>query len=161
MQPMSWPSLEEWVESDKNLNQKINELYKSELSPEEQAKELLQFSVEMYELPQTPLDIEDRNWEDAGDSWYEPISMFEQIAQHLFVEPENNDPRYLVLNSAYLIKHKLIIDMSQELGEFLGDDELLGLGYRGDSIFEAEMIPVKKGESWSELGCRFFIKEVV
>lgn len=155
-----WPSLEEWVESDKNLKQKINELYESGLSPEEQAKELLQFTIEMYKLPQTPLDIEDRNWEDAGDSWYEPISMFEQIAQLLFVEPENNDPRYLVLNSAYLIKHKLIIDMSQELGEFLGDDELLGLGYGGDSIFEAVMIPVKKGENWVDLGCTYYVKEV-
>ena len=85
--------------------------------------------------------------------------MFEQIAQLLFVESENNDPRYLVLNSAYLIKHKLIIDMSQELGEFLGNYELLGLGYRGDSVFEAEMIPIKKGENWVDLGCTYFVKE--
>jgi hypothetical protein len=107
-----------------------------------------------------PLDIMDRDWEDAGDSWYQPISIFEQIAQLRFVEPENNDPRYLVLNSAYLIKHKLIIDLSQELGEFLGEEELQGLGYRGENILDAELIPVKKGESWSELGCSSFTKEI-
>jgi len=87
--------------------------------------------------------------------------MFEQIAQLLFVEPENSDPRYLVINSAYLIKHKLVIDISQKLDEYLGDDELQGLGYRGDDILDAELIPVRKGESWVELGCRFFIKEAV
>jgi hypothetical protein len=161
MQRNTWPDLEEWVESDKDLKQKITGLYESELPEEEQAREALRFLVDTYELPQTPLDIEDREWEDAGDSFYLPISMFEQIAQLRFVEPENNDPRYLVLNAAYLIKHKLHIDMSQELGDFLGEEEIQGLGYRGEDILEAEMIPVKKGENWSDLGCRFFTKEVI
>jgi len=161
MQRNTWPSLEEWVESEKDLKEKITELYESDRPAEEQARETLRYLVEHYELPQTPMDIEDREWEDAGDSFYLPISMFEQIAQLRFVEPENNDPRYLVLNSAYLIKHKLHIDMSQELGELLGEEELQGLGYRGEDILEAELVPVKKGESWSDLGCRFFTKEVV
>jgi hypothetical protein len=161
MKPKYWPSLEEWVESEEDLNHKITELHESELSPEEQARALLNYLVKTYQLPKMPLDITDRDWEDAGDSWYQPISIFEQIAQLRFVEPENNDPRYLVLNSAYLIKHKLIIDLSQELGEFLGEEELQGLGYRGENILDAELIPVKKGESWSELGYRSFTKEVV
>jgi len=147
------------VESDQDLKQKITELYESDLSPKDQAMKALSYLAERYHLPLNPLDIKDRDWEDAGDSWYLPISIFEQIAQLKFVEPENNDLRYLVLNSAYLIRHKLQIDMSQELGQFLGEEELQGLGYRGEDIFDAEMIPVKKGESWSDLGCTFFIKE--
>jgi len=126
MQPKSWPSLEEWVESEQDLKQKITELYESDLSPRAQAMEALSYLAERFQLPLTPLDIKDRDWEDAGDSWYQPISVFEQVAQLKFVEPENNDPRYLVLNSAYLIHHKLVIDMSQELGQFLGDEELQG-----------------------------------
>lgn len=161
MEQNTWPSLEEWVESEEKLNQKITELYESNLSPEEQAREALRYLVEQYELPQTPLEVEDREWEDAGNSWYLPISMFEQIAQLRFAEPENIDPRYLVLNAAYLIKHKLVIDFSEELGNFLGDDELQGLGYRGEDILEAELVPVKMGESWFDKGCTFFIKEVV
>ncbi|MFC3416656.1 hypothetical protein [Algoriphagus hitonicola] len=159
MQPKSWPSLEEWVESEQSLQQKITELYESDLSPEEQAREALSYLVDRYQLPLTPLDIEDREWEDAGDSWYQPVSMFELIAQLKFVEPKNNDPRYLVLQSAYLIKHKLIIDLSQKLGDFLDADDLQGLGYRGQDIFEAELIPVKTGESWTDKGCTYFIKE--
>ncbi|WP_026966802.1 hypothetical protein [Algoriphagus terrigena] len=160
MEQNTWPSLEEWVESEEELNRKITELYESDLSAEEQALEILSYLLERYNLPQTPLEIEDREWEDTGDSWYLPISMFEQIAQLKFVEPENNDPRYLVLNAAYLIHHKLVIDLSQELGDFLGEDELQGLGYRGEDILEAELIPVKKGESWFDKGCTFFTKEM-
>lgn len=160
MKRTTWPSLEEWVESEEELKQKIAELSESELPAEEQARALLNYLLETFQLPKSPLDITDRDWEDTGDSWYQPISIFEQIAQLRFVEPENNDPRYLVLNSAYLIKHKLIIDLSQELGEFLGEEELQGLGYRGENILDAELIPVKKGESWAELGCSSFTKEI-
>jgi hypothetical protein len=161
MEHKSWPSLEEWVKSESELNLKITELYESELSPETQARELLAYLVATYKLPLTPMEIEDREWQDAGNSWYPPISLLEQVAQLKFVEPENNDPRYLVLNAAYLIHHKLVIDMAPEMGAYLGDDELQGLGYRGNDVFEAELIPVKKGESWFDKGCTFFTKEFV
>lgn len=160
MEQNTWPSLEEWVESDEKLNRKLNELHESEWSPEEQAREILRYLLERYNLPQTPFEIEDREAEGTGDSLYFPISMFEQIAQLRFVEPENNDPRYLVLNAAYLIKHKLVIELSEYLGKFSGENELKGLGYSGEDILEAELIPVKKGESWFDLGCTYFTKEV-
>lgn len=161
MEHKSWPSLEEWVESESKLNRKISELYESELSPEAQARELLAYLVATYKLPLTPMEVDDREWQDAGDSWYPPISMLEQVAQLKFVEPENNDPRYLVLNAAYLIHHKLVINMAPEMGAYLGDDELQGLGYCGNDVFEAELIPIKKGESWFDKGCSFFTKEFV
>ncbi len=154
-------SLEEWVESESELNQKITELYESPLSPEAQARELLAYLVATYKLPLNPMEVEDREWQDAGDFWYVPISMLEQVAQLKFVKPENNDPRYLVLNAAYLIHHKLVIDLAPEMEDYLGDDELQGLGYRGNDVFEAELIPVKKGESWFDKSCSFFTKEFV
>lgn len=160
MEHQSWPSLEEWVESESELNLKINELYESDLTPEAQARELLAYLIATYNLPLTPMEVEDREWQDAGYSWYEPISMLEQVAQLKFVQPENNDPRYLVLNAAYLIHHKLVIDLAPEMENYLGDDELQGLGYRGNDVFEAELIPMKKGESWFEKGCNFFTKEL-
>jgi len=160
MNQNSIPSLEEWVDSELELNKKTTELFESDLSIEEQGIEALQYLVQVYRLPQTPLDLEDGEEESDQDSSYSPISMFELVAQLKFADPENNDPRYLVMTGAYLIKNKLVIDISQELREYLGDDELQGLGYRGEDILEAELVPVKKGESWSELGCRFFTKEV-
>jgi hypothetical protein len=159
MEHKSWPSLEEWVESQSELNRKINELYESELSPQAQARELLAYLVATYKLPLTPMEVEDREWQEAGDTLFLPISMLEQVAQLKFVEPENNDPRYLVLNAAYLIHHKLVIDLAPEMEDYLGDYELQGLGYRGNDVFEAELIPVKKGESWFDKGCTFFTKE--
>jgi hypothetical protein len=161
MEEKSWPSLEEWVAADTELTRKINEGYDSVLSPEEQARKLLAYLVTQYSLPLSPMDVVEREWEDAGDSWYLPISMLEQIAQLRFAEPENNDPLYLVLNAAYLIHHKLVIDLSQELEDFLGDEELQGLGYRGEDVLEAELIPVKKSESWFDKGCAFFAKDVL
>jgi hypothetical protein len=106
-----------------------------------------------------PLELESRAEIIGSD--FRPISTYEQIAQLKFANPENNDPRYLVLTAAYLIHHKLVIDLSQELGNFLGEDELQGFGYRGEDILAAELIPVKKGESWFELGCTYFTKEMV
>jgi len=107
------------------------------------------------------MEVEDREWQNAEDSWYAPLSVLEQVAQLKFVEPENNDPRYLALNAAYLIHHKLVIDLGPEMDKYLEYDELKGLGYRGIDIFEAELIPVKKGESWFDKGCSFFTKEFV
>jgi len=161
MEEKSWPSLEEWVAADTELTRKINEGYDSDLSPKEQARKLLAYLVTQYSLPMNPLDVAKREWEGAGDSWYFPISMLEQVAQLRFAEPENNDPRYLVLNAAYLIQHKLVIELSQELEDFLGDEELQGLGYQGEDVLEAELIPVKKSESWFDKGCAFFTKDVL
>ena len=159
MNQNSIPSLEEWVDSEPELNNKTTELFESNLSIEEQAIEANHYLVQIYGLPQTPLDVE-YGEESDQDSSYLPISMFELVAQLKFADPENNDPRYLVMTAAYLIKHKLVIHMTQELDEYLGNDELLGLGYKGEDILKAELVPVKKGESWTELGCRFFTKEV-
>lgn len=161
MEETSWPSLEEWVEADTELTKKINEGYDSDLSPEVQARKLLAYLATQYTLPLTPMDVSEQEEEGAGDSWYLPISMLEQVAQLRFAEPENNDPRYLVLNAAYLIHHKLVIDLSQELEDFLGDEELQGLGYRGEDVLEAELIPVKKSESWFEKSCTFFTKDAL
>ena len=160
MKQNSIPSMEEWVNSEPDLNKKTSELFESDLPIEIQAIEVLQYLVQVYTLPQTPLDIDNGEEESDQDSSYSPISLFELIAQLKFADPENNDPRYLVMTASYLLKHKLVIDISQEMGEYLGDDELLGFGYKGEDIFAAELVPVRKGESWSELGCRFFIKEV-
>lgn len=159
MQDNQVPSLEEWVDSDQDLNEKTTELFESNLPVEEQAREALTYLIKNYNLPEMPLDLEDR--EEVKGTDYRPISVYEQIAQLKFANPENNDPRYLVLTSAYLIKHGLSIDFSEQLQAFLGNSELLGLGYRGEDILEAELIPVKKGESWFELDCTYFTKEVV
>lgn len=161
MEEKSWPSLEEWVAADTEMTRKINEGYDSDLSPKEQARKLLAYLVTQYSLPMNPMDVAKREWEGAGDSWYLPISMLEQVAQLRFVKPENNDPRYLVLNAAYLIHHKLVIDLSQELEDFLGDEELQGLGYLGEDVLKAELIPVKKSESWFDKGCTFFTKDAL
>ena len=141
MKRKTLPSLEEWIDSDPRLNEKTTELFESNLPIDQQAREALRYMVKVYGFPLT--------------------SMFEQIAKLRFTDPENTDPRYLVMTAAYLIKYRLDLDMSDELKYYLGNDRLQGLGYRGDDILKAELIPVKKGESWSDLGCRFFTKQVV
>jgi hypothetical protein len=161
MQENQAPSLEEWVDSDQNLNEKTTELFESNLSVDEQAREALTYLIKNYNLPKIPLDLEDREGVVVNGAIYRPISIYEQIAQLRFANPENNDPRYLILTSAYFIKHGLAIDFSEQLKVFLENSELLGLGYRGENILEAELIPVKKGESWVDLGCTYFTKEMV
>lgn len=111
MQENHIPSLEEWVDSDQNLTKVPTELFESNLPIEEQAREALTYLINNYNLPEMPLDLEDRvGVEEVGGTNYQPISIYEQIAQLKFANPENNNPRYLVLTSAYLIKHRLAID---------------------------------------------------
>ena len=161
MKRKTLPSLEEWIDSDPRLNEKTTELFESNLPIDQQAREALRYMVKVYGFPLTPIEIDYEKEESDGDSSYTPTSMFEQIAKLRFTDPENTDPRYLVMTAAYLIKYRLDLDMSDELKYYLGNDRLQGLGYRGDDILKAELIPVKKGESWSDLGCRFFTKQVV
>jgi len=101
-----------------------------------------------------PLDIMDRDWKLCREIL--GISRFRSLAEiasaFRFVKPENNDPRYLVAQKlkAYLIKHKLIIDLSQELGwVFGGRRKLQDLGYEGENYPRCGADSVKR-ESWAE-----------
>lgn len=59
----------------------------------------------------------------------------------------------------FLVKYKFECIFDEELEEFIGDDELHGFGYKGEDI-EVEMIPIKVGESWFELECTYFTKDI-
>lgn len=159
MQENQLPSLEEWVDSHDGLNKKTTELFESDLPVEVQAKKALDYLVQTFGLALMSEDVEDREGVAINGGYFYPISMFEQIAQLRFADPENNDPRYHVMTAAYLLYHNLSIDMSQELGEFLREDKLQGLGYKGKDILKSEFIPVSTGSSWSDLGCTFFVRE--
>jgi hypothetical protein len=51
MEQNNIPSLEEWVESDLELNKKTTELFESDLPIEVQAQEALQYLIQVYGLP--------------------------------------------------------------------------------------------------------------
>lgn len=155
MQENQLPSLEEWVDSHVGLNKKTTELFESDFTVELQVKKALDYLVQTFGLALMPEGVKDREEVKINGGYFYPISMFEQIAQLRFADPENNDPRYLVMTAAYLLYHNL----SQELGEFLREDKLQGLGYKGKDILKAELIPVSTGSSWSDLGCTFFVRD--
>ena len=85
-------------------------------------------------------------------------SVYEQLGKLKFLEDEIYIKNH-VLMAIYLVKNKLEINLDEKLIASTGNKEILGFGYKGKDI-EVEMIPVKKGESWFELGCDYFIKEV-
>lgn len=159
--PKPYNQLEEWIQSDKVLADKLSELDSSGLSIHDQARKAFHYLSETYQLPKYPKELDQQDPEAMQDEYCNlPISVIEQIALLRFGEPESTDPRYLVLKSVYLVKHKLVIDLSEELAEYLNGDELQGFGYRGEDI-DVELVPVKKGESWFDKGCNFFTKEVI
>ena len=59
MKSKPWPTLEEWIQSDEALLNKLAEIEQSDLPIEEQAREALDFLSKTYHLPKTPLDVED------------------------------------------------------------------------------------------------------
>lgn len=152
--------VQEWIDTDKKLYAILKEIEATTKSETEQAKTAFNRLAKEYNLPKYIDDIEDRETQQVGDyHLYDPISMYEVLGQLKFVDKNLENLKSNVLLAAYIVKNKLEPFIDEELDQYLGEDELAGFGYRGENI-EVELIPIKVGENWFDLGCKYFIKDV-
>jgi hypothetical protein len=151
-------TIQDWINSDKKLSGILTEIENLTKSEEEQALIAFHRLSDEYNLPKYPDDVKDREMIQVAD-WhlYTPLSVYEQLGIVKFSYPIV-DKKSLVLLSVYLINNKLEAYFDEQLELFLGEDELLGFGYKGQDT-EVEMIPIKVGESWFDKGCIYFTKE--
>lgn len=152
--------VQEWIDTDKKLRKILKDIEATAKSETEQAKIAFNKLAKEYNLPKYIDDVRDRETQQVGDyHFYDPISMYEVLGKIKFADKNSENLKSNVLFAAYIVKNKFEPFIDEELNQYLGEDELAGFGYRGENI-EVELIPVKVGESWFDLGCKYFIKEV-
>lgn len=147
----------DWINNDKELYNIIQEIENSTNSEYEKAKVAFDKLANYYNLPKFIDDVKDRDTIQIDDKHlYDPISMYEVLAKIKFSDKNPDNLKSNVLMTAYLMINKFEPIIDEELENFLGDEEFLGFGYKGENV-DVELIPVKVGESWFDLGCKVFI----
>ena len=160
MEKFSETPLEDWINSDSELSSILKKIELEGKTDIERARIAFHVLAEKYSLPKYPDDVFDRETVQVGDfHFYDPISLYEVLGKIKFSEPNQTDIKSEVLMAVFLVKNKFEPIFSEELDEYLGDDELFGFAYKGIDV-EVELIPVKVGESWFDLGCTFFTKDI-
>jgi hypothetical protein len=152
--------LQEWINSDSELNELLNDIDSKVIGEYEKAKVGFHKLSEKYNLPKYPDDVENRETIIVGDfHLYEPISMYEVLGKLKFVDNKSENLKSNVLFAAYLIINKLEPFIDEELDEYLKNDQLIGFGYKGEDV-DVLMIPIKENESWFDKGCSYFTKNI-
>ena len=152
--------IQDWIENDKKLSKILLEIEKQTNSHTEQANIAFHRLSKEYQLPKYPDDVDEREMVQVADyHLYSSISVYEQLGIIRFSDSEEKDIRSQVLMAIFLVKNKLECIFDEDLDAFLGKNELQGFGYKGEDT-DVEMIPVKVGESWFDLGCTYFTKNI-
>lgn len=149
----------QWIESDDDLLQFLQQIDRDGETEEERAEIAFHRLAERYNLPKYPDDVASRETIMKGD-WhlYDPLSLYETLGQAKFGNKES-DLKGMVLFAVYLMVNGLVANINEEVDNYIGSGTLSGYGYKGENS-QVEMIPIKKGESWAEKGCTYFVKEV-
>ena len=140
--------LQNWINTDSELNNLLAEIDSEVFSEFEKAKIAFHKLSDKYNLPKYPDNINEKA----------PISMYEVLGKLKFVENISENLKSNVLYAAYLILNKLEPEIDDELEAYLKDEQLAGFGYKGEDV-DVEMIPIKVNESWFDKGCIFFTRK--
>jgi len=157
MENFSDTLLEDWMNNDPELLALLEEIDLQAETEAERARIAFHKLAEKYNLPKYPDDVNETEDIDGLDV-DAPISLYEALGKIKFVDPNPDTLKSNVLMAAYLSKNNYEPLIEEELEDYLGGDALAGLGFKGEDI-DVEMIPIRKGESWFDKGCTFFVKE--
>ena len=148
--------LENWILVKPLLRQLLQKIDEEGKTEKDRASMAFHKLADFFNLPKYPEDIEERDMIQVDDyHFYEPISMYEALGNLKFANSDEADIKSNVLLAAYLVYNKLEPLIDEELDKFLGDEELTGFCYK-ENDSEVELIPIKKGESWFDKGCKYF-----
>ncbi|WP_298116675.1 hypothetical protein [Flavobacterium sp.] len=150
--------LQKWINEDIELLQILDEI--EIIAKSEKEKALIAFHKisEHYSLPKYPCNIETRDTIQVDDfHLFDQISMYEALGKIIFADKNSENLKSNVLLAAFIVKNKFEPNIDEELDTFLGNEYLMGFGYKGKDV-DVEMIPIKEGESWIDKGCEFFVK---
>ena len=151
--------VEDWINSDKKLNDLINEIESTDKTLTEKAEIAFEKLCVLYEIPRMPNDMEEEE-SDEDDNDFDDVtdqrSLFEEHALIKYLADENEDPRGMVLSAAFHLLNDYRVDLFQvaekEFGQNIPEKCKIGIkgeGYNGEIVF-----PQKESISWFDLGCK-------
>ncbi len=145
--------IQKWIDTDKRLFDTLVDIQNTEKNETKQAELAFLRIPKMYGLPTFPEDNEDGEF---------LSSVYEQLGLLNYLEPEE-DIRGHVLSAIFYVKENYLVGINFVYQKKFNNEEppshFTGIGYKGDSI---DVLPVfvMKGQSWFDLGCKYFTKEV-
>lgn len=130
---------------------RLNQLKKSLIQQAELAFEALS---KIYNIPRMPNDIDDEDEESDGVT--DQRSLFEEHALIKYLAGENEDPRSIVLSSAFHLLNDYRVDLCQVAEKEFGKNipEKCKIGIKGEGFNGEVIFPQKESKSWFELGCK-------
>lgn len=145
--------VQNWIDTDKMLFDTLVEIQNIEENDRKQAELAFQRISKMYNLPLYPEDNENGKF---------LSSVYETLALLNYLEPDG-DIRGHVLSSIFNVKEGYVIDMSLVYQKKFNNEEapadFIGIGYKGE-VVDVLPIFVMKEQSWFDLGCKYFTKEI-
>jgi len=152
-------TIDNWIEEDKNLQKIIQEIERKTTSVKEQAELAFHSVSDYFNVPKLPDDKDETDEVEDGEDYDETnSSVYEQLGILKYLEPQE-DLRGNILTAIYFLVfgYRTSVDFIFEKYLEINKNEILGIGYKGKNS-EVEIILVKKGESWFDLGCSYFTK---
>jgi len=151
--------LQQWIETDEKLAEILVEIQEMPISVEEQAEVAFHRVSEAYNVAKMP---EELDFENEFEDDEEPTSVYQHLGLLKYLN-NDEDPRGIVLSAILFAKENLEVDYNLifEKAEKQGIDKKMigGIGFLGENS-NVRIVFVKNTESWSQLGCKFFIKIV-
>ncbi|PKQ43516.1 hypothetical protein [Confluentibacter flavum] len=153
---MSWKHMEKnpvdnWINKDKKLNDLIIEIESTEKTLTEKAEIAFEKLSEFYKIPRMPTDIVEDEFEadDELDGLTDQRSLFEEHTLIKYLADESEDPRGMVLSTAFHLLNDYRVDLFQvaekEFGKSIPEKCKIGIiveGYNGKVVFHQKNLKV-------------------
>lgn len=152
-------TLSEWIRRDKQLFDLLVEIQNATDSIEQQAEMAFHRVADLYEIPKYPDDIDD---DKLIDGLIMETSVYEQLGLLKYLNPGLDGLKGNIICAIYFIKNGTKVDMQFVNNKYSAEggnpEDIFGLGFKNDGA-KVELVFVKHGESWFDLGCRYFTRE--
>lgn len=153
-------SIGEWIVANKKLHKILSKIEKSTNSIEKQAEKIFHRVSKLYGIPKYPEDVDD---EKPINGHIVNLSLYEQIGFLKYLEPEPEKLAINTITAIFFIVNGNEVDLSFVYEKYKSKggnkNEISGFGFRNEDV-KVELVFVKKGESWFDLGCKYFTKTV-
>ncbi|GGZ76165.1 hypothetical protein [Algibacter mikhailovii] len=148
--------IENWISTDKRLNELIIEIELTDKTLTEKAEMVFDKLSELYEIPRMPTDVLEDEFDDDFDGVTDQRSLFEEHALIKYLADENEDPRGMVLSAAFHLLNDYRVDLFQVAEKEFGKNipEKCKIGIKGEGHNGEVVFPQNESISWFDLGCK-------
>jgi hypothetical protein len=152
-------TISEWINSDTELYNCIIDIENTFKSHDEMAEAAFHKISELFKVPKNPeVIIKEEENEDEFEDYIEQTSVYEQLGLLKYLNSADGI-RENVLTAIYFVKNRYVVDFDLVMNKYnlTATEKAIGLGFKGENT-KVEIVFVKQGESWFDLGCKLFTR---